>query len=66
MNTTRFFFGPPRDLTSDELGALQHVKAGVRVSEEMYYKLELRDLIEKGLPGWKLTKSGEFRLAAGK
>jgi hypothetical protein len=32
----------------------------------MRYRLELRDLIQKGPPGWMLTTAGEFRLAAGK
>jgi hypothetical protein len=66
MNKSRFFYGPPRDLTREELEALQHVKAGVRVSDGMYYRLELRELVEKGLHGWQLTKAGELRLAAGK
>ena len=65
-NKTDFFWGPERDLTKDELAALTDVKAGVRVSEWWYRKLEVADLIEKGLGGWKLTKAGEFRLAAGK
>jgi len=64
MNKSDFFLGPPRDLTREELEALLHVKAGVRVSEGLYYKLELRDLIDKAPGGWKLTKTGEFRLAA--
>jgi hypothetical protein len=66
MNKTGFFYGPPRDLTCDELEALCDVRAGVWVSEGMRYRLELRDLIQKGPPGWMLTKAGEFRLAAGK
>ena len=66
MNTLGFFLGPIRDLTKDELEALMNVKAGVRVSEWAYTKLELDDLVEKGLGGWKLTQAGEHRLAAGK
>jgi hypothetical protein len=66
MTTSDLFLGPPRDLTSQELEALLHVKAGARISEALYYRLELRDLVEKGLGGWKLTQAGEYRLAAGK
>ena len=66
MTKSDMFLGPPCDLTGEELKALLHVKAGVRIFEGQYYKLELGDLIEKGLGGWKLTQSGEFRLAAGK
>ena len=66
MNKSDFFLGPPRDLTRIELDALLHVKAGVRVSDALYYRLELRDLIEEGLGAWRLTKAGELRLAAGK
>ena len=66
MTTSDLFLGPPRDLTSQELEALLHVKAGARISEGLYYRLELRDLVEKGLGGWKLTQAGEHRLAAGK
>ena len=55
-----------KDLTKDELEALLHIKAGARVSEWACTKLELADLIEKGLGGWKLTKAGEFRLVAKK
>ncbi len=66
MTKSDFFLGPPRDLTRDELEALLHVKAAVRISDALYYKLELRDLVEKGLSGWKLTQAGEHRLAAGK
>jgi hypothetical protein len=61
-----FFLGPDKDLTKDELEALLHVKAGVRVSEWAYTKLEMVELVEKGLRGWKLTQAGEHRLAAGK
>jgi hypothetical protein len=66
MNKTSFYYGPPRDLTPEELEALCDVRAGIWVSEGMRYRLELRDLVEKGLPGWQLTKTGEMRLAAGK
>ena len=66
MNTSQFYLGPERSLTKDELEALLNVKAGVRVSEWHYTKLESADLIAKGLSGWKLTDTGEFRLAAGK
>jgi hypothetical protein len=66
MTNSDFFLGPPKDLAKDELEALMHVKAGVRVSEWAYQKLELADLIEKGLGGWKLTTAGEHRLRAGK
>lgn len=61
-----FFLGRPRDLTREELEALWHVKAGIRISEALYYRLELRDLIKKGFRGWQLTDAGEFRLAAEK
>jgi hypothetical protein len=66
MNKSDFFLGPPRDLTRVELDALLHVKAGIRVSNALCYRLELRDLIEEGLGAWRLTKAGELRLAAGK
>jgi hypothetical protein len=66
MNTSGFFLGPDRDLTSDELEALLNVKAGVLVSAWWYARLEMADLVEKGLNGWKLTQAGEYRLAAGK
>ena len=58
MNTLGFYLGPDRDLTKDELEALLNIKAGVRVSEWYYTKLEATDLIEKGLGGWKLTDAG--------
>ena len=66
MITSGFFLGPDRVLTKDELEALMEVKAGVLVSEWWYRRLEMADLIEKGLGGWKLTRAGEYRLAAGK
>jgi|HubBroStandDraft_2_1064218.scaffolds.fasta_scaffold2315960_1 hypothetical protein len=66
MNTSGFFLGPDSALTKDELEALAHVKAGARVSEGAYQRLEIVDLVEKGLGGWKLTDAGEYRLAAGK
>jgi hypothetical protein len=49
MRKSDFFWGPPKDLTKDELEALMHVKVGVRVSEWAYQRLEVADLIEKGL-----------------
>jgi hypothetical protein len=64
MTKSDLYLGPPRDLTPNELDALMHVREGVRISEGLYYKLELRDLIEKGLDGWQLTEAGEFRLAS--
>lgn len=66
MTASEFFLGPNRDLTSDELEALLHVKAGVRISQWAHTELEMADLIEKGIHGWKLTKAGQFRLAAGR
>lgn len=66
MNKSDFFYGPPRDLTPEELDALRHVQACVGISEGLYYRLELRDLIIEAPRGWQLTKTGEFRLAAGK
>jgi hypothetical protein len=66
MNTSGFFLGPDRVLTKDELEALVHVKAGVRISERAYTKLEVAELIEKSLEGWKLTQGGEYRLASGR
>jgi hypothetical protein len=66
MTKSDFFLGPPRDLTRDEMDALLHVKAGVRISEGQYYRLVLRDLVQKAPAGWKLTNTGELRLAAGK
>lgn len=66
MSKSDLFYGPPRDLTHEELEALEHVSASVRISEGLYYRLELPNLIVKAPPGWKLTKAGEFRLAAGK
>ncbi len=66
MIRSEFFLGPDRDLTREELEALLHVKAGVRVSEWVYTKLEMADLVETGIGSWKLTKAGEHRLAAGK
>ena len=61
-----FFLGPDRDLTKDEIEALLHVKAGVRLSEWAYTRLQMADLIESGIYGWKLTQAGDCRLAAGK
>jgi hypothetical protein len=49
----------------EELEALLRVKVCVRVTDGMYYSLELRDLVEKGLKNWQLTKAGEYQLAAG-
>ena len=66
MTNSDLFLGPPRDLTAEELQALLHVREGVRISEGLYYRLELRDLVEKGLGGWKLTLAGKHRLVAGK
>ena len=66
MNTSGFFLGPDRELTKDELEALLNVKAGVLNSEWAYNRLEMAELIEKGLGGWKLTRAGEYRLRAGK
>jgi len=66
INKTALFWGPDRDLTKDELQALMSVKAGMLVTELFYTKLESEDLIEKGLRGWRLTASGQYRLAAGK
>jgi hypothetical protein len=64
MNTSGFFLGPHRDLTKDELESLTDVEAGFFVSERACTKLEMLDLVEKGLSGWKLTQAGEHRLAA--
>jgi hypothetical protein len=66
MTKSDIFLGPPRDLTREELEALLHVKAGVRIFEGLYTKLELRELIVKAPSGWRLTLAGERRLAAGK
>jgi hypothetical protein len=66
MSKSDFFLGPPRNLIRDELEALLQVKTGVRISDVLSHRLELRDLIEKGLSGWRLTLAGEYRLAAGK
>ena len=66
MSKSDLFLGPDRDLTKDELEALLHVKAGVRVPDWAYTKLQMADLIEMGIYGWKLTEAGNFRLAAGK
>ena len=66
MSKSDFFLGPPSNLIRDELEALSQVKTGVRISDALSHRLELRDLIEKGLGGWKLTLAGEYRLAAGK
>jgi hypothetical protein len=65
MHTSQFFLGPERLLTRDELEALLNVKAGVKLSEAAYYRLELADLITKGLRHWTLTGAGSARLAAG-
>jgi hypothetical protein len=66
MNDSGFYLGPDRVLAKEELEALTSVKAGVRISEWFYTKLEVAELIEKGLGGWKLTAGGEYRLRAGK
>ncbi len=66
MTKSDFFLGPDRDLTKDEIEALLHVKAGVRVPDWAYTKLQMADLIEMGIYGWKLTKAGDFRLATGR
>jgi hypothetical protein len=67
MKTSEFFLGPERPLTRDELDAMQSIKAGVKLSEAAYSRLELSDLIAKSLdPGrWALTEAGETRLAEG-
>ena len=66
MNRSDFFLGPDRDLTSDEIEALLNVKAGVKLPHLTCHKLELENLVERRLGGWKLTQTGEHRLAAGK
>lgn len=66
MTKSDFFLGPDRDLTKDEIEALLHVKAGVRVPDWAYTKLQMADLIETGIYGWKLTEAGALRLAAGR
>ena len=66
MNRSEFFLGPDRDLASDELEALHKIKAGVALPHLTCHKLELENLVERRLGGWKLTPTGEHRLAAGK
>ena len=66
MRRSQFFLGPEKELTKDELEALMNVKAGVRVSDFYYTKLQMADLVESGIHGWKLTWAGECRLATGK
>jgi hypothetical protein len=51
MKTSGFFLGPDRDLNDRELEALMNVEAGAFVSEGACTKLEMADLIEKGLGG---------------
>ena len=60
MNKSPFFLGPDRDLTREELEALLYVKQA-SASLNAYAKLEIAELIEKGIYGWKLTKAGAFR-----
>jgi len=66
MMKSDLFLGPPRDLTDEELKALRTVRSGTRISGNIRTRLELRDLIQEGLNGWKLTTAGELRLSAGK
>jgi hypothetical protein len=66
MSTSDFFLGPDRDLTNDEIKALTDIKAGVQISQQICHKLELENLVERRLGGWRLTQAGEFRLGAEK
>jgi hypothetical protein len=66
MTIFDFFLGPDRDLTNDEIKALTDIKAGVLLPQLTCHKLELENLVERRLGGWRLTQAGEHRLTAGK
>jgi hypothetical protein len=66
MNKSRFFLGPDRDLTTDEIQALTRIQAGASVTERARRNLELVELVAEGLDGWTLTRAGKLRLAQGK
>jgi hypothetical protein len=64
MIRSEFFLGPEWDLTKEEIEPLLHVKAGARVSEWAYTRLEMADLVVRGIAGWKLTQAGAHLLAS--
>lgn len=66
MNRSQFFYGPGTDLSSQQIEALSQIKAGKAVPDATRRELEMADLVRKGLGGWMLTQSGEFRLSAGR
>ena len=67
MNKSQFFLGPERDLSGEEIDALNHIQAGQPVAGRIRQRLELDELIVGNLGGgWKLTRAGVFRLAARK
>jgi hypothetical protein len=65
MKSSPLYSGPVDDLSSEELRALRNVRDGIRISGPMHQRLEILDLIERGLDRWVLTDMGAYRLALG-
>jgi hypothetical protein len=53
-------------LSSDDLGSLKNVAAGLVVTELQYQQLKQLGLIDQKLGGWALTSLGNTHLAMGK
>ena len=60
MMKSDFFLGPDRDLTKDEIQALLHVKARMRVSEMGLAKLQMAALSSAAFYRWSSTRAGDF------
>ena len=65
MKSSPLYSGPVDDLSSEELHALRNVRDGICISGPMHQRLEILDLIERGLDRWVLTDMGAYRLALG-
>jgi len=65
MRKNPFHPGPYDQLSQDAIGALRRIKQGQSISARQYLDLEIDELIQPGLSGWRLTEVGQYRLERG-
>ena len=65
MRKNPFHPGPYDKLSDDAIAALRRIKQGQAISSRQYLDLEINDLIQQGLSGWRLTEVGQYRLERG-
>jgi hypothetical protein len=65
MKKNPFHPGPYDQLSQDAIAALRRIKEGQSISARQCLDLEIEDLIQPGLSGWRLTDVGQYRLERG-